>query len=911
MKDLIKQSVEEVFETLKTSDKGLSPTEAHQRLSNYGPNIIERKKRHAIQEKMKDQIKNWFSLLLIIASILCILGSIWELGIAILIVVIINIFFSLIQEIRAEKAMEALKTYVPEYAKVVRSGKLNKILVREIVPGDLIILEEGDRVPADARLIEAFDLWANNIPLTGESEPQPRTANPSIILEGSYLDAPNLLFMSTSVAKGQGKAIVSATGMQTKFGEIAELTLDLEDPISPLQKELEITAKHIFIIAIVLGMSFFLICFFILHVSFYISLLFFIGVMVSCVPEGLQITVSSALAISVLKMTRQNVLVKRLSAIQTLGSVTVIATDKTGTITKGEMTVNKIFIPYKVIDISGVGYNIEGDFQYNNRKIKRGEMKSLDKLLEIAALCNGARAESIPEKRNTWAIFGDSTDGALLIASLKYGFNIKNLFNQKPLIQRIPFDSERKKMSTFHKTKSNPVLYTKGAPFKIFEICNRIMIDDSISEFTPEILAKIEDYYQVFARQGLRLIGFAYKDLIEKDVFEGVATEKNMVFVGIAAMKDPPRPEVKEAVKLTENAGIKIIIITGDSGPTSKAIAEEVNITEPGKTRILRGEDIDKMTDYEIIDKIRKGNVLFARVNPGEKLRIVSALKHHDEIVAVTGDGANDAPSLKEAHIGIAMGASGTDIAREASDMILLDDSFASIVKAIESGRTIYENIRKFIIYVFTHNWAELIPFILYIILGIPLPLLVVQILAIDIFIDVVPSLALSREPPEPGIMHEPPRNVKEPLFSKEVLFRSVFVGLIITTGAMIGCLNNWVSGGWQFGEQLNANDPIYIKGITMTFSGIVLGQIGNLISCRTKRASTFEVGFALNPWILRSILIQIGLLCLFIYVPVLQLIFGTIALDYYDWLYLTFIPIVVIVVEELRKFIYRKLGKK
>ncbi len=911
MKDLIKLSIQDVFEELKSSSKGLTEEEAQHRLTENGPNIITKQSRHSIQQKMLAQIKSWFNLLLIVAAILCFLGLIWELGLAIIIVVIVNIVFSLFQEARAEKAMDALKNYMPEYAKVIRNGKINKILGKELVPGDVIVIEEGDRVPADARVIEAFDLYTNNIPLTGESEPQLRTADASITYDGIDLLAPNLVFMSTSVVKGQGKAIISETGMQSRFGDIAKLTLEMEEPISPLQKELERTARYILLIALVLGMSIFLISFLVLHATLEVSLLFFIGVIVSCVPEGLQITVSSALAINVLKMTRQNVLVKRLSSIQTLGSVTIIATDKTGTITKGEMTVNKIFVPFKVIEVSGVGYTIEGDFHYNGKKIERGEINGLEKLLEMGALCNGARTETIPEKRNERAVFGDLTDGALLIAAEKYGFNIKNLNNQHPLLQRIPFDSERKKMSSFHKEKSNVVLYTKGAPVKIFEICNRVMIDDSITDFTPEIRSRIEEQFQIFAQSGLRLIAFAYRDLIEKDVSKGIAAEQDMIFVGIAAMEDPPRIEVKDAVELTKQAGVKIVIITGDAGPTARAIAEEVNITEPGKTEVIRGEDLERMDDDSIVDKIYQGNVLFARVTPREKLRIVTSLKNHGEILAVTGDGANDAPSLKEAEIGIAMGASGTDIAREASDMILLDDSFASITKAIESGRTIYENIRKFIIYVLTHNWAELIPFILYIVLGIPLGLLVVQILAIDLFLDTLPSLALSRDPPEPGIMQEPPRSIKEQLFNRNVLFRSIYVGIVIGVGAMLGCLFAWSSGGWHFGEQLNANDPVYIKGTTLTFAGIVIGQIGNLFSCRTKKASSFKISVKGNPWILRGVFLEVGILILFLYVPVFQFIFKTAALGFLDWLYIIWIPFVVLAVEELRKLLNRKKEDK
>jgi magnesium-transporting ATPase (P-type) len=384
-----------------------------------------------------------------------------------------------------------------------------------------------------------------------------------------------------------------------------------------------------------------------------------------------------------------------------------------------------------------------------------------------------------------------------------------------------------------------------------------------------------------------------------------------MTLVGLAAMRDPPRSEVKQAVELAKQAGVKIVIITGDYGPTAQAIAEEVGITDTGSSRIVRGIDLDKVSDADVADMVKRGNVIFARVSPEQKLRIVTVLKKYSEVVAVTGDGANDTPSLKEADIGVAMGISGTDVAREAADIVLLDDSFASIVKAIESGRTIYENIRKFIIYVFTHNWAELIPYILYALLNIPLPLLVVQVLAIDLAIDVIPSLALSREPPEMGIMQEPPRSIKERLFNTSVFLRSFYIGAIIAVGAMIGCLSAWSAGGWQLGMQLDSTSQVYVKGTTMTFAGIVVAQIGNVLACRTSKTSIFKSNPRNNKWIWLGIASQITMLSVLVYVPLMQGLFGTTALELTDWLYLAVLAGIVIVAEEIRKVFARKLTKQ
>jgi potassium/sodium efflux P-type ATPase len=808
--------------------------------------------------------------------------------------------------------METLKNWMPEYAKIIRDGQLQKILVKNLVPGDVIVLEEGDRVPADARLIEAFDLWTNNVPLTGESEPQPRTAKPVKVVDKAYLDVPNLVFMSTSVAKGQGKAVVFATGMSTKFGQIAGLTQKIEEEQSPLQKEIAYTARYDFVIAVTVGVIFFLVGSVWLHLSIFSSILFMIGVMIACVPEGLQVTVSSALAINVLKMLKENVLVKRLSAVQTLGSVTVICTDKTGTITKGEMTVEKLWVPNKIVEISGVGYTPIGEFASNDETLRKDETGSIEKLLEISSLCNSAKIEAPTDRNKSWSIIGDPTDGALLVAGIKYGLNMQSLLAQKPIVHVLPFDTTRKRMTTIHKNNNKLVAYTKGAPRSILSICNRIIVDGNTEDLAGKNLLTVEAKIREFASEGLRVMAMAYTEMPNSGASKlSKNVEKDMTLVGLAAMRDPPRSEVKQAVELAKQAGVKIVIITGDYGPTAQAIAEEVGITDTGSSRIVRGIDLDKVSDADVADMVKRGNVIFARVSPEQKLRIVTVLKKYSEVVAVTGDGANDTPSLKEADIGVAMGISGTDVAREAADIVLLDDSFASIVKAIESGRTIYENIRKFIIYVFTHNWAELIPYILYALLNIPLPLLVVQVLAIDLAIDVIPSLALSREPPEMGIMQEPPRSIKERLFNTSVFLRSFYIGAIIAVGAMIGCLSAWSAGGWQLGMQLDSTSQVYVKGTTMTFAGIVVAQIGNVLACRTSKTSIFKSNPRNNKWIWLGIASQITMLSVLVYVPLMQGLFGTTALELTDWLYLAVLAGIVIVAEEIRKVFARKLTKQ
>jgi magnesium-transporting ATPase (P-type) len=465
-------------------------------------------------------------------------------------------------------------------------------------------------------------------------------------------------------------------------------------------------------------------------------------------------------------------------------------------------------------------------------------------------------------------------------------------------------------MSTIHQVKENILVYTKGAPRNVLDLCTKMFVDGKIEPLTSENLLWIETRIHEFAKEGLRVIAAAYKEIPKSEYKKDEELESELVFVGLAAMRDPPRREVKNAVSEAKRAGIKTVIITGDYGPTAQFIAQEVGIVEKEYSQVIRGVDLEDLGDQAIVEEVKKGNVIFARVSPEQKLRIVSVLKKSGEVVAVTGDGANDAPSLKEADIGVAMGASGTDVAREAADIVLLNDSFASIVKAVESGRAIYENIRKFIVYVFSHNWAELIPYVLYAVLAIPLPLLVVQVLAIDLVIDVIPSLALSREPPEAGIMDEPPRSAKERLFTRKVFGRSFYIGIIIAVGAMIGCLGAWTAGGWQLGQGLASDSQVYIKGVTMTFAGIVVAQVGNVLACRTSKQSIFKSSLAKNKWIIVGIISQLFILALLVYVPVMQQIFGTTALGLVEWLYLLLLAVAVIFAEELRKFFSRKLAK-
>jgi Ca2+-transporting ATPase len=913
VKPFINSSPEDILALLGASPDGLTQNEASKRLAKYGTNEIKERTAHVSFSRFFSYLRDGFSILLLVASILSFISGTPLVGVVIFGIVLANAYASVLQEVRAEKAMVALKNWVPESAKVFRDGHLQRIMARDLVPGDIISLDQGDRVPADARLLEAYNIWVNNIPLTGETEPQPRIAQSASDQNIPDLEAPNLVLMSTSIVRGHGRGIVFATGERTKFGEIAGLTLEIKEPQSPLEKEITATAKWDFALGMIVGTVFFVIALLWLRLSLYAGILFMIGVMVSLMPEGLQLTVSSALAINMTRMVKQHVLVKRLSAVQTLGSVTTICTDKTGTITKGEMTVRKLFAGDSIFDVSGLGYRPDGEFSFQGSAVRLGEYKALDKLLEIAVLCNLAKVEPPPASKpeRNWTIVGDTLDGALLIAAVKYGLDVKATREKRPVAHVVPFDAERKLETTVHRLADRFLVCLKGAPPNVIPTCTRTLdAKGNLEHVTPEYFSYIESVYKDLASKGLRIIACAYRELEDEVSSLRQNLEHDLIFVGLIAMYDPPRHEVKDAVRVAKEAGIKVVVVTGDSGFTTEAIAGEVGIAETEDAPVLLGEDIDKLSNDEIVEHVRGGACIFARVSPQQKFRVVKSLKDAGEIVAVTGDGANDAPSLKEANIGVAMGASATDIAHESADLVLLDDSFASIVKAIESGRAIYDNIRRFIIYVFSHNWAELVPFFLYTFLGIPLPLLVMQVLSIDLLIDILPSLAISREPAEPGIMSKPPRSMQEHLFDTKVLFRSLYVGLIISAGAMYGCLRTWMAGGWLWGSTLDPSSTVYIKGTTMTLAGIVLGQVANVLSCRTDRISAFHVGFSRNKWIPAGIAAQVGIVASIIYVPWLQSVFGTTDLGPLDWGYLLLVTIGVVLAEEARKFIVRRTKK-
>jgi len=918
-------TLEELYKSLATTPHGLSSEEARWRLEKYGPNTLPEKK-VGIAKKILIQLLNLFNVLLLFSAALALVSGIiyndkssFQMAAAIIAVTVFNVAFSLVQEWRAERAVEALKKLIPERVIAVRNEKLETIQPSQVVPGDLIMLEAGDKVPADARLTSAVGLFIDNSTMTGESVPVPRYANPAPNEHfDNILENPHMVMAGTTISSGSATAIIFATGASTELGLIVTETSSAEEPLSPLQKEIDFTAKVDFVVSIIIGFVFFAVALLVMHLSVLQGMLFMIGVMLSLVPEGLQLTVTLALAISSLAMARRNVVVKRLSAVETLGSVTVMCVDKTGTITKGQMTARKAWLADgKMFEISGDGYGPEGAITLNGVKANVPEHPGLLKLSEGAALNNKARLNSPPEKKSgRWTAIGDSTDAAVLVLSIKAGTNAAAELERRPRAGSIPLDSIRKMMTSVHREADGTfTAYTKGAADEVLPRCNKVFMDGKATELDEKTRESIVKQVDLFSGEAYRVLAFAERIIqsvaVVPEDCKSEVVEKELTFIGLVAILDPPRPEVVDAVKKARTAGIRIIMLTGDHELTAEAIARNVGIATSGNNIVLTGRQMRILSDEELSKILKNDEVVFARITPDQKFRVVRLLRSKGEIVAVTGDGVNDAPALMEAEIGISMGIDGTDVARESSDMVLLDDNFASIVNGIEIGRSIFDNLKKFVLYVFSHNWAELTTFIAFILLRTPLPLTVLQVLAIDLLMDVPPSLALTLEPPEPHVMRRHPSK-KGRFFDTGVLLRSMFIGGLIGVWALTLAFQTWVNEGWWFGKQ--TIDPLlYAKGTTIVMAGIMAGQLGNLFASRTNIESLFTFNLKKSKWLIVGALASTGILAMFIYVPFFQAILGTAPLSLSEWFYLYSIVPVILLTEEIRKQLAKRklLGKK
>ena len=874
------QEINSVFEELGVSESGLSSQEAEERLKRYGENELEEKEKVSILRLFISQFTSILIVILIIASIISVLlGELIDAAVILFTVFLAGIL-SFVQEYQAEKAIELLRSLTSPEATVIRDGVEKEISSKKLVPGDIILLQTGDRIPADARVIKGFNLKTDESSLTGESVPVQKSTEvlPS---ETPESDRVNMVYTGTSVAYGRGSAIVTTTGMNTTFGELAGLLGTIERSRTPLQESLDkfgrwIGAATLIIVAFVAMLGVFY--------GFPLLDMFLWGVAlaVAAIPEALPAVVTVGLGLGVRRMVKRHALVRKLPSVETLGATNVICSDKTGTLTQNKMTVERICVNEQILKITGAGYSPEGEFFKGNVKVTGDELH-LQTLLLGAVLCNDADFFKENEK---WEIKGDPTEAALVVAAAKAGFRKVELDQKYPRLGEIPFSSERKRMTTFNKmeieSESFPVkgliAFSKGAPEVILGSCTKIFLDGEIKILSPEIKKLIAEKVREMADQALRVMALSFQPL-DEDMFlektssgeipsEGI--EEDMVFSGLMGMRDPPREEVKIAIQKCADAGIKTVMITGDHKITASAIAKELGILKENDL-ILTGSELDNLGDTEFEEKVERISV-YARVYPAHKLRVIDAFKKKGYVVAMTGDGVNDAPALKAADMGIAMGITGTDVSKEASSMILTDDNFASIVAAVEEGRNIFKNIRNFITYGLSAHSGEVFIVLISILGWQILPLLAVQILWINLITDGLPPMALSVEPPDNGIMRQKPRNVEEGLITRREITAGLGLGGLIALQALI--VLTWaVDSGFPL-EKLQ----------TLIFTLVVFSEMFNAFNWRSDRYSIFSLGLFTNKPLVYAVLITVILQLMVIYVPFLQTAFRTVPLSLSEW---------------------------
>jgi calcium-translocating P-type ATPase len=880
-------SAEEALQSLHSGPTGLSGAEAERRLREFGPNRVERVRGTPWLVRFLKGFSHFFALILWVAAGLAFLAE-WQdpgagmatLGFAILGVILVNGLFSFWQEYRAEQAMAALQKLLPHQVKVLRDGKVRQAPAEELVPGDVILLDDGDDIPADSRLIEAFSTRVNNATVTGESVPQARDERLSE--QEELLHSRNILLAGTSLVSGQAKALVFATGMHTEFGKIAHLTQDTRQVLSPLQKEIVRLSRLVALLSVGLGAIFFCIGQ-VLGLSLWHNFLFAIGIIVANVPEGLLPTVTLALAMGSQRMARKNALIRHLPSVETLGSATVICTDKTGTLTQNRMEVKKLFLSHQFHDATG-----------SDRLTALKEAHR--HFFEAAFLCHTLK-EVEHEGRRT--ALGDPLEIALVRMA---GESLPSPVTY-PRVDEVPFDSDRRRLSTLHSTLQGLVLYTKGALEALLPLCSGAQIAGEAQPLSPELRKEFLHAQDTMATEGLRVLALAHRTVSEG--YDHDTLEERLTLSGLVGLEDPPRPEVPVAIGRCKEAGIKVIMVTGDHPHTAQAIARQIGLLQGDSPVFITGEQLRRMSHTQLQLALDLPEIHFARVGADQKMRIVSALKAKGHIVAVTGDGVNDAPALRKADIGIAMGQTGTDVAREAADMVLLDDNFASIVAAVEEGRAVFANIRKFFSYILTHNIPELVPYLAFVLLKIPPAITVIQILAIDLGTDMLPAVALGAEKPEPQAMRRPPRSMKQRLVNWRLLARSyLFLGLMEAVAAMATFFFVLLSSGWVYGQSLALNDPLYLQATTACLSAVIVMQVANVFLCRSEDASAFSFGLFSNRLIWAGVLVELVLILLIDYTPWGNQLFGTAPIAGHVWLFVLPFASAMFVVEELRKWL-------
>ena len=881
---------------LATRRAGLNSREAAQRLEQHGRNEIRRREGASRLRELARQFTHPLALLLWAAAVLAVVGGIIALAVAIVVVIVLNAVFAFVQEMQAERATEALSELLPPRARVRRDGREQEVDAALLVPGDIVLLAEGDRLSADARLVDG-SLELDMAALTGESQPVARTAL-RLREAPSALEADDLVFGGTLVTAGDAEAVVYATGMGTQLGRIAALSQRVRVEISPLQAQVNRAAQLIALIAVIAGVAFFAIGTLVAGLPLSDSVTFAIGLLVANVPEGLLPTITLALAVGVRRMARRRALLKRLTAVETLGSTDVICTDKTGTLTEGRMIVRALWADGEQIDPGRPPAHLVAPFAG---------------LLRTAIRCNNSTARP---GADGWERAGDPSESALLVAAAQLGEDVDAAQDERERRRHhaYHFDAHRKRMTTLDEEPDGSHWYhVKGAPLELLERCGAVRGAEGDRPLDDDARAGVSDAFEHYAGQGLRVLGFAERRTGDAGPADRDAAESGLVWLGLVALEDPPRPDVAGAVAACHRAGIRIIVVSGDHGLTASAVARNVGIVRV-EPQVVSGAELDAMSEAELDGLLRDiPELIVARSNPETKLRIVESLRHTGHTVAMTGDGVNDAPALQRADIGVAMGKSGTDVAREASTMVLLDDSFASIVAAIEEGRVVYENTRKFVTYIFAHATPEVVPFLIFALSGgaVPLPLTALQILAIDLGTETLPALALGREPAEPGILDRPPRPRSQGIIDRAMLTRAWgwlgMVEAVLVTGGFFFVL---ARAGWSPGDATGSGSVLhhdYLAATTMTFAGITACQIGTAFATRTSTASLRSIGVFSNRLLLWGIAFEIAFAAAVIYVPFLQDVFATAGLGLPELALLATFPWIVWGSDELRRAIVRR----
>jgi len=878
-------NVDESFASLNSGPAGLDDAEAARRLAEFGGNQVEEISREPLILTFAREFIHFFAIILWIAALLAFFAE-WNepgqgmaaLGVAIIGVILVNGMFSFWQAYRAERTLATLRKLLPHSTKVMRRGVVRLVPAADLVPGDVILLESGDILPADCRLLEGFGLRVNNATITGESLPVACDAGPCD--EADPMRSHNLLFAGTSLVSGEARALVFATGSHSALGQIARLTQETDDTVSPLQHEIVRVSRIVAIISLSLGVLFFFIGQAI-GLSFWSNFMFGIGIIVANVPEGLLPTVTLSLAMASRRMAARNALIRHLPAVEALGCTTVICTDKTGTLTLNRMSVRRIFAHDRMMDATP-----------ENLAALR---ETCARLFEVAMCCHDL-------KKSDGGWLGDPMEVALVQMA-------QTALGPQPVGERvneIPFDSQKKRLSTIHASAGGTILYCKGAPEVVLERCTHAVSASGITRLTASHAAVYKTAAERMAQCGLRVLAFAWRELEAST--DPATADRDMVMAGLVGLEDPPRPEVAGALRQCREAGIKVIMVTGDHPQTATAIAREIGMIHSDNPVVITGTQLSRLSNIQLQLALDAPEILFARVQAEQKMRIVAALKKKREIVAVTGDGVNDAPALRKADVGIAMGLAGTDVARESADIILLDDNFASIVAAIEEGRAVFSNIRNFLTYILTSNIPEIIPYLAFVILRIPLPLTVVQILAVDLGTDMLPALGLGAEPPGKGVMKSPPRPRADRLLNRSLLCRAyLFLGPMQAIAAMCAYAFVLRHGGWTFGQSLPPTDPLYLQSTTACLSAIVLMQVANVFLCRSDRDSLFTRRHSSNPLILGGIAAELLIILLINYTGWGNMLFGTAQIGADVWLFILPFTIALIVLEEFRKWLRRR----